>query len=89
MSLNTQTIPNLFPAESLKIRLGLLHESGAHREGACNYVYGEIAAFFSHKRIVLLNIVTVDTKHSRKSAMFEFCRLRWQYTELHAPSPAR
>ena len=25
-----------------------------------------------HKTIVILNIVTVDTKHSRKSAMFEF-----------------
>ena len=47
--------------------------SGAHPgEGA--YINGEIsnmAAFFCHK---LLNIVTVDTKHtcSRKSTMFEF-----------------
>ena len=48
-------------------------------EGACNYVYTakfKHGCFFSHKRSVLLNIVTVDTKHSRKSAMFEFCRLR-------------
>ena len=42
----------------------------------------------SYKRVVLLNVVVVDNKHSRKSTMFELCHLHYQYTELHAPSPA-
>ena len=58
-------------------------QPGAHRakagEGACIYIDGKNQTWqlFQHKRIVLLNIVTVDTKHSRKSAMFEFCCLRY------------
>ena len=45
--------------------------------------------FFSHKRIVLLNIVTVDTKHSRKSAMFEFCLLRYSIRNYMLPRRLR